>query len=169
MMVEYSFRIRLAGDTMYEAEQNRVRCSSHSVNLGSQKFMRTYSKAPHYDPLNPDAHIPTDRDEVGIIRAITVKVCIVRSSGLVSIDTMQEGSSSARHEKFIDVQHVLNTKTLERNPDAEVERPKHLCLDMPVRWSSTFNMLIRALLLRSVMFKPPISLVFTFINTFHRP
>ena len=65
MMVEYSFHIRLAGDTEYEAEQNRVHCSSHSVNLGSQKFMRTYSKAPHYDPLNPDAHIPTDRDEVG--------------------------------------------------------------------------------------------------------
>ncbi len=96
--------------------------------------MRTYSKTPHYDPLNPNAHIPTDRDEVGIIQAITVKVCFIHSSGLVSIDTMQEGSSSACHEKFIDVQHVLNTKTLERNPDAEVERPKHLCLDMPVRW-----------------------------------
>ncbi|KAK0222639.1 hypothetical protein EDD85DRAFT_959882 [Armillaria nabsnona] len=127
-MVEYSFRIRLAGDTKYEAEQNRVRCSSHSVNLGSQKFMRTYSKAPHYDPHNPDAHIPTDRDEVGIIRAISVK----------------EGSLSARHEKFLDVQRVLNAKMAEKNPDVEVEKPKHLCLDMPVRWSSTFNMLIRA-------------------------
>ncbi len=85
--------------------------------------MHTYSKAPHYDPLKPDAHIPTDRDEVGIIWAITVKVCIICSLGLVFIDTMQEGSSLARHEKFIDIQHVLNIKMLEKNPDAEVEDP----------------------------------------------
>jgi hypothetical protein len=48
-------------------------CLAHVINLGTQKLIGTYSKSPHFDPKNPDAHVPTSRDEVGLVRAIVVK------------------------------------------------------------------------------------------------
>jgi hypothetical protein len=50
-------------------------CLAHIINLATQALIGTYSKSPHFDPKNPDAHIPTTRDEVGLVRTIVVKVC----------------------------------------------------------------------------------------------
>ena len=50
-------------------------CLTHVINLATQALIGTYSNSPHFDPKNPDSHIPTSRDEVGLIRAIVVKVC----------------------------------------------------------------------------------------------
>jgi len=48
------------------------------VNLATQALIKGYSKSKHYDLANPDDHIPDTedyiRDEVGLIRAIAVKV-----------------------------------------------------------------------------------------------
>jgi len=52
-------------------------CLAHVINLATQALISTYSKAPHFDPKNPEAHEPTSRDEVGLVRAITVKVYIM--------------------------------------------------------------------------------------------
>jgi hypothetical protein len=49
-------------------------CLAHVINLATQALIGTYSKSPHFDPKNPEAHIPSSRDEVGLIRAIAVKV-----------------------------------------------------------------------------------------------
>ena len=49
-------------------------CLAHVINLATQALIATYSKSPHFDPKNPKAHIPTSRDEVGLVRAIVVKV-----------------------------------------------------------------------------------------------
>lgn len=56
-------------------------CIAHVINLATQAMLSTYSKAPHYDPQDPDKHVPATtvgddetRDEVGLIRAICVKV-----------------------------------------------------------------------------------------------
>jgi hypothetical protein len=49
-------------------------CLAHVINLDTQALIGTYSKSPHFDPRSPDAHIPTSHDEVGLIRAIVVKV-----------------------------------------------------------------------------------------------
>jgi hypothetical protein len=51
-------------------------CLAHVINLATQALISTYSKSPHFDPKNPEAHVPTSRDEVGLVRAIAVKVCI---------------------------------------------------------------------------------------------
>src|SRR5712672_1859940 len=51
-------------------------CLAHVINLAMQALILTYSKSPHFDPKQPDAHIPTSRDEVGLVWAIVVKVCI---------------------------------------------------------------------------------------------
>ena len=39
-------------------------------------LISTYSKSAYFDPKQPDAHIPISRDEVGLVRAIVVKVSI---------------------------------------------------------------------------------------------
>src|SRR5882762_7518171 len=57
-------------------------CLSHVVNLGSQTFIGTYSKSPHYAPHDPKAHEPDTSimgncDEIGLVCSICVKVCPV--------------------------------------------------------------------------------------------
>jgi len=51
-------------------------CLAHVINLATQALISTYSRAVHFDPKYPEAHIPTSRDEVGLVmvRAIVVKV-----------------------------------------------------------------------------------------------
>jgi hypothetical protein len=55
-------------------------CLAHVINLATQKLISTYSKAPHFNPHDPTAHIPGEasagslRDEIGLVRAIAVKV-----------------------------------------------------------------------------------------------
>ena len=89
-------------------------CLAHVINLATQALIGTYSKSPHFDPKNPDVHVPTSRDEVGLIRAIVVK----------------ERSSSKRKEMWRTIQLK-----------ADVQKPLQLVLDMKVRWLSTYLML----------------------------
>ena len=49
-------------------------CLVHVINLATQALIAMYSKSPHFDPKNPEAHIPTSCDEVGLVRAIVVKI-----------------------------------------------------------------------------------------------
>lgn len=49
-------------------------CLAHIINLATQALIAMYSKSPHFDPKNPEAHIPTSHNEVGLVRAIVVKV-----------------------------------------------------------------------------------------------
>ena len=50
------------------------------INLATQALIATYSKTPHFDPGDPDGHDPEletlARDEVGLIRALAVKVTV---------------------------------------------------------------------------------------------
>lgn len=52
-------------------------CLAHVINLATQSLISSYSKSPHFDPVHPEAHVPTTRDEVGLVRAIVVKVSLV--------------------------------------------------------------------------------------------
>jgi hypothetical protein len=59
-------------------------CLSHAVNIGTQELISTYSKSPHYSPHDLNAHEPDvsstgDRDEIGLVQAICIKVCSVFS------------------------------------------------------------------------------------------
>lgn len=53
-------------------------CLAHVINLATQAFIAGYSKTKYFDPEKPDDHNPDidapDRDVVGLVRAITVKV-----------------------------------------------------------------------------------------------
>ena len=72
-------------------------CLAHVINLATQMLILTDSKSPHYDPKQPDAHIPTLCDEVGLVRAIVVKVWFILyilGLSLISPTMIQEHSSS---------------------------------------------------------------------------
>ena len=120
------------------------------INLATQAFIAAYSKTPHFDPADPEAHLnimQTDgfgRDVIGLIRAICVKVIFISLTHQPGILTrFQERSSAKRKELF----RSLQLKT----PRSSVTgQPLQLLMDMPVRWSSTYVMLCRALLLRTV-------------------
>jgi predicted RNA-binding protein with PUA-like domain len=51
-----------------------ISCLAHVINLATQALISTQSKSPYFDPKMPDAHVPTCRDEVGLVRAIVVKI-----------------------------------------------------------------------------------------------
>ena len=54
------------------------RCLAHIINLATQALLAAHSSSKHYDPAKPTDHEPNIddflRDEIGLIRAITVKV-----------------------------------------------------------------------------------------------
>lgn len=78
--------------------------------------------------------MPTNRDEVGLVRAVAVKVLqLIHVLIIVMLINPQERSSSKRKEMW---------KTIQVK--AGVARPAQLVLDMKVRWSSTLSMLDRA-------------------------
>jgi hypothetical protein len=108
-------------------------CLAHVINLATQVLISTYSKSPHFDPKMPDVHVPTCRDEVGLVRAIVVKVRIIYSKSVMLLIFNQERSSSKRKEMW----RIIQIK-------ADSMPVLQLILDMKVRWSSTYLMLDRA-------------------------
>ncbi|KAF8801389.1 hypothetical protein BYT27DRAFT_7115084, partial [Phlegmacium glaucopus] len=74
MMQELASRLRAATGKNYNWRKRKINCLAHVINLATQALISTYSKSPHFDPKNPEAHVPTSRDEVGLVRAIAVKV-----------------------------------------------------------------------------------------------
>jgi hypothetical protein len=58
------------------------RCLAHIINLAAQAVISAHSKSKYYTGDPADDHIPEDlaaneRDEIGIVRAICIKVCVV--------------------------------------------------------------------------------------------
>jgi hypothetical protein len=128
--------------------ESLYRCLAHIINLATQAVISSRSKSKYYsgdpgDDIVPEDADTGDRDEIGIIRAICAKVRLV--SILVSFNYLyllmkQARSSSQRKQLLKSVQERLDI------------RPRQLLLDMKVRWSSTYVMLIRAESQRKVSF-----------------
>jgi len=88
MLQEMATRIKASSGKKYHWRKRRIKyvwfifgslllmtaisCLAHVINLATQALIATYSKSPYFDPKNPDAHVPTSRDEVGLVRAIVV-------------------------------------------------------------------------------------------------
>jgi hypothetical protein len=55
-------------------------CLAHVINLATQALIGGYSKTKFFDPEKPEDHTPDvedfERDVVGLVRAITVKVSL---------------------------------------------------------------------------------------------
>ena len=133
----------------------KYRCLAHIINLATQAVISTHSKSKFYNGNPEDDHLPEDvggaeRDEIGIVRAICVKV---RSSPLlhacISNMKISKARSSAQHkETFKSIQYCRK------------EQPLQLLLDMKVRWSSTFMMLTHAESRRQVFMSHIYGMVF---------
>lgn len=126
-----------------------LRCLAHIINLATQALISTRSKTKYYNPHSEDEHMPMvvgpDRDETGLVRAITVKVNFaVRHLFIYFHSYVQERSSSQRKQHFKDIQ-IRD----------EVQIPKQLILDMKIRWGSTYAMLNRAETLKKVFYPLP--------------
>ncbi|KAF8805384.1 hypothetical protein BYT27DRAFT_7105129, partial [Phlegmacium glaucopus] len=77
MMQELAWRLRATTGKNYNWQRGKSsNCLAHIINLATQALISTYSKSPHFDPKNPEAHVPTSWDEVELVRAIAVKVHI---------------------------------------------------------------------------------------------
>ena len=117
-------------------------CLAHIINLATQAVLSTYSKTKFFNPEEPEEHDPdlsaVERDVVGLVRAITVKVyqwllCLISVSYFLKVR-----SSAKRKERFKLLQAALASIS------------KTLLLDMKVHWSSTLSMLTRVRELKSV-------------------
>ena len=116
------------------------RCLAHIINLATQAVISTRSKAKFYDGSPDENELPEDlgaveRDEIGIVRAICVKVCAISVRFLCDphlTSDMKARSSAQRKEAFQAIQRRRNMPVLQ------------LLVDMKVRWSSTFIMLTHA-------------------------
>ncbi|PPQ87326.1 hypothetical protein CVT26_004408, partial [Gymnopilus dilepis] len=120
MLDEFANCYRFKTGKIFDVAKRHIRCLAHIINLATQALISTRSKAKYYSADSDDGHLPDlnapDRDEVGLIRAITVKA----------------RSSSQRKELFKTIQ--IENKV----------PPRQLLLDMKVRWGSTHVMLLRA-------------------------
>lgn len=101
MLTEFAGQLSDKANVTFDVETNRIRyvlnllitrqdltlfsCLAHIIHLATQAVISTHSKSKHYDPQNPDAHLPLPiisgalgdpnrRDEIGLVRAIAVKV-----------------------------------------------------------------------------------------------
>jgi hypothetical protein len=92
MLQEVAARIKIATGKPYKWRKRKIKyvlflylmisathvgnsCLAHVINLATQALIGTYSQSPYFEPKSPESHVPTCRDEVGLIRAIVVKVC----------------------------------------------------------------------------------------------
>jgi hypothetical protein len=68
-----------------------TRCLAHIINLATQAILKTHSKSEHYNSADPEAHEPNVdeafRDEIGLVRAIVVKVHM--QSSMIQIKPIQ--------------------------------------------------------------------------------
>jgi hypothetical protein len=96
MLVEFSRLIKLKTGLIWNPVEWRIgyvhaplvltlmkpfgRCLAHIINIATQKLISAYSKSSHFDAHEPTAHIPDTselmRNEIGLVRAISVKVCV---------------------------------------------------------------------------------------------
>jgi hypothetical protein len=93
MMKELAVRLKNSTGKKYDWKKRKIKfvgslayafqllmnnsCLAHVINLATQMLISTYSKSPHFDPKEPNAHVPTSCDEVGLVRSIVVKVWII--------------------------------------------------------------------------------------------
>jgi len=110
-----------------------------------QAVISTRSKSKYYNGDPDDEHVPedlgaTERDEIGIVRAICVKA----------------RSSAQRKEAFKAIQYRHKLP------------PLQLLLDMKVRWSSTFIMLTHAKSRRQVSVHTFLFVVLLLVARLHR-
>ncbi|PSR76351.1 hypothetical protein PHLCEN_2v1847 [Hermanssonia centrifuga] len=100
MLAESAAQVQARMGKIFNPKKSQINCLGHVINLATQAVLNTYSKTPHFDPANPENHIP---ETAGLIRAICVK----------------ERSSAKRKETY----HTIQVRE-------GIDKPRQLLLDM---------------------------------------
>ncbi|CAK5283136.1 unnamed protein product [Mycena citricolor] len=121
MLEKFTELIESVTTREWDPVQRRIRCLAHVINMGTCKLIDTYSTFSHFDPRDPEAHIPdlTDSpncDEIGIIQTIAVK-------------------------EHFSLQHKSLWKRVWTKTTRTTAIVKQLVLNMKVRWSSMLDIL----------------------------
>ena len=79
MMQEFAHCFEIKTGDAFDVKRRQIRCLAHIVNLATQAIISARSKSKYYNSNPDDNYIPDDlgaalRDEVGIVRAICIKV-----------------------------------------------------------------------------------------------
>ncbi|KAK6969475.1 putative AC transposase [Favolaschia claudopus] len=105
--IEFAKQLLERDQVVWDPVERHLPCMAHIINLATQALIAAYSKAPHFDPKNPENHVPdTDalfRDEIGLVRAIAVKS--------IQSHECQERSSAKRREIFKGLQVQASART----------------------------------------------------------
>ena len=125
------------------------KCLVHIINLATQAVILTHSKAKYYNGSPDENELPEDlgaaeRDKIGIIRVICVKVC------LFSFNSCDPHLTSTTMKAHSSAQHKVPFKAIQDHRNVPVVQ---LLVDMKVQWSSTFIMLTCAKLRREAINK----------------
>ncbi|KAK2464572.1 hypothetical protein APHAL10511_003430 [Amanita phalloides] len=117
MMQEFAVHLKNATGVQYLWQKWKINCLTHVINLATQSLISTYTNAPYFDAKNPNVHMPTTHNKVGIVHAIAVKECSLL--------------------KWKEMWRMIQVK-------AGVAQPVQLVLNMKVQWSSALFMLDQA-------------------------
>jgi hypothetical protein len=90
------------------------RCLAHIVNLATQAFISARSKSRYYNGNPDDDHLPDDlgaveRDEIGIVRAICIKVYTV---SLITLNTNLPECRHAHHHNAKRRSRIFKSATM---------------------------------------------------------
>ncbi|KAF8231447.1 hypothetical protein L208DRAFT_1277218 [Tricholoma matsutake] len=78
MLQEFSKHILAYSGKIFDVKAYHICCLAHIINLAMQALILMHSKSKHFDLAELEANLPADcgfdRDEVGLVWAICVKV-----------------------------------------------------------------------------------------------
>lgn len=80
MMEHFSKHIEDEMKKKFDPKKRQLRCLVHIINLATQALLSTHSKSKHINATKPDDDLVVSchgqRDEVGLVCSIAVKVCL---------------------------------------------------------------------------------------------
>jgi hypothetical protein len=79
MLDEFARCYQLKTSMCFDVKRRHIRCLAHIINLATQSVISACTKSKYYNGNPSDDHMPEDnkdseRDEIGIVRAICIKV-----------------------------------------------------------------------------------------------
>ncbi|KAJ7938586.1 hypothetical protein B0H13DRAFT_1851535 [Mycena leptocephala] len=86
MLIELARLIKDATSLIWNPIERRIGCLAHVINIATHKLISAYSKSPHFNAREPNSLIPDTselmRDEIGLVRAIAMKVRVTTLGSL---------------------------------------------------------------------------------------
>jgi hypothetical protein len=81
MMEHFGKHIEDETKKTFDHKKRRLRCLAHIINLATQALLSTHSKSKYVDVTKSNDDLVVSRhghrDEIGLIRSIAVKVCMI--------------------------------------------------------------------------------------------